>query len=65
MEEAPKDKVSNVEECVVLKDFGDAFKDISRFPLKRDIDLSINLVSRAVPVSKTPYRMSTPDLKEL
>jgi hypothetical protein len=33
-------------------------------PPKRDIDFSINLMSRATHVSKTPYRMSTPELKE-
>jgi len=28
MEETPKDKVSNVEECAVLKEFEDVFKEI-------------------------------------
>jgi hypothetical protein len=32
---------------------------------QRDIDFSINLMPGATPVSKTPYRMSTPELKEL
>jgi hypothetical protein len=34
-------------------------------PLKRDIYFSINLMLGATPVSKAPYRMSTPELKEL
>jgi hypothetical protein len=34
-------------------------------PPRREIDFSIYLVPRAAPVSKTPYRMSTPELKEL
>jgi hypothetical protein len=34
-------------------------------PPKRDIDFSINLMPGAAPVSKTPYRTSTPELKEL
>jgi hypothetical protein len=34
-------------------------------PLKRDIDFSINLMHGETPVSKTPYRMSTPEPKEL
>ena len=34
-------------------------------PLKRDIDFTIELVPRAAPVSKTPYRMSTPKMLEL
>jgi hypothetical protein len=31
-----------------------------QLPPKRDIDFSINLMPRATPMSKTPYRMSTP-----
>jgi hypothetical protein len=34
MEEEPKDKVSYVEDCAVLKEFEDVFKEISGFPLK-------------------------------
>jgi hypothetical protein len=65
MEEAPKDKVPNMEDHSVLKYFEDVFKEIPRLPPKRDIDFSINLMPGAAPVSKTPYRMSTPELKEL
>jgi hypothetical protein len=65
MEEAPKDKVPSVEDCTVLKEYEDVFKEISGLPPKRDIDFSINLMPGATPVSKTPYRMSTPELKEL
>jgi hypothetical protein len=65
MEETPKDKAPNIEYYAVLKEFEDVFKEIPGFPPKRDIDFSINLVSGATPVSKTPYMMSTPELKEL
>jgi hypothetical protein len=65
MGEAPKDKVPNVEYCVVLKEFEDVFKEIPRFPPKRDIDFSTKLMLGATPVSKTLYRMSMPELKEL
>jgi hypothetical protein len=57
--------VSNIEDYAVLKEFEDVFKEISGLPPKRDIDLSINLMLGAAPVSKTPYRMSTLELKEL
>jgi hypothetical protein len=57
--------VSNIEDYAVLKEFEDVFKEIPRLPPKRDIDFSINLMPGATPVSKTPYRMSTPELKEL
>ena len=32
---------------------------------KRDIDFTIELVPGAAPVSKTPYRMGTPEMLEL
>ena len=34
-------------------------------PPKRDIDFTIELVPGATPVSKAPYRMSTPEMLEL
>jgi hypothetical protein len=65
MEEASKDNVSNMEDHAVLEDFEDVFKEVPRLPPKRDIDFSINLMPGATSVSKTPYRMSTPEMKEL
>jgi hypothetical protein len=65
MEEAPMDKMSSVEDCIVLKEFEDIFKEIPSFPPKRDIDFSINMMSIVAPISKIPYRMSTLELKEL
>ena len=64
MEETPKDKVSNIEDYAVLKDFEDVFKEIPILPPKRDIDFSIDLMPGAASVSKTPYRMSTLELKK-
>jgi hypothetical protein len=63
MEETPKEKMENFEDYEVLKEFEDLFKEIPRFPPKRDIEFSINLMPGATPVSKTPYRMSTPKLR--
>jgi hypothetical protein len=65
MEEVPKDKVLNMEDHAVLEEFRDVFKKIPRLPPKRDIDFSINLMPGAAPISKTPYRMSTSEPKEL
>jgi hypothetical protein len=31
-EEEPKDKVPNIEDCAIMKEFEDVFKDIPRFP---------------------------------
>ena len=51
----------------VLEEFRDVFIDkILGLPLQRDIEsFTIELVSGATPVSKTPYRMSTPEMLEL
>jgi hypothetical protein len=55
----------NIEDYEVLKEFEDVFKEMPGFPPKRDIEFSINLIPGATLVSKTPYRMSTLELKEL
>jgi hypothetical protein len=65
VEEASQDVVSNLEDPEVLKEFKDVFQEVPGLPLKRDIGFSINLMLGAAPVSKAPYRMSTPELKEL
>jgi hypothetical protein len=65
MEEAPKEKVSSIEDCTMLKEVEDVFKEILGLPPKRDINLSINMMPRETHVFKNPYRMSTPELKEL
>ena len=50
----------------MLQEFKDVFLDeIPGLPPKRDIDFTIELVPGASPVSKTPYRMSTPEMLEL
>jgi hypothetical protein len=65
VEEVFQDVVSNLEDQSVLKEFEDVFEEMPGLPPKRDIDFSINLMPGAAPVSKDPYRMSTPKLKEL
>jgi hypothetical protein len=50
----------------ILKEYKDVFlKEVLGFPARRDIDFSIELAPGVVPVSRTPYRMSTPELVEL
>jgi hypothetical protein len=65
MEEEPKDKVPSMEDCTILKEYEDVFKEIPGLPPKRDIKFSINMMSGETLVSETPYRMSTQELKEL
>jgi hypothetical protein len=40
-------------------------EEVPGLPLRRDIDFSIELVPGAMPMSRTPYRMSTIELVEL
>jgi hypothetical protein len=50
----------------VLWEFMDVFpKEVPRLPPKRDLDFSIDLMSRVVPTLRVPYRMSAPKLVEL
>jgi hypothetical protein len=63
--EASSDAVSKLEDHEVLTEFKDVFQEVPGLPPKRDINFSINLMPRATPVSKAPYRMSTLELKEL
>jgi hypothetical protein len=65
LEKTPRDKVPNLEYYAILEYFEDVFREIPRLPPRRDIDFSINLIPRVAPISKTPYIMSTPELKEL
>ena len=60
------DETTRLEYYKVLQEFKDVFPDeILGLPPKRDIDFTIELVPGAAPVSKTPYRMSTPEMLEL
>jgi hypothetical protein len=61
-----KEDKPNLEDFVVLWDFRDVFADeIPELPPRREIDFSINLLPGSAPISKSPYRMSFPELTEL
>jgi hypothetical protein len=65
VEEPEKIKGPSLEEFLVLQKFEDVFQEIPGLPSKREIDLSIDLILGVALISKTPYKMSTPELKEL
>ena len=63
---AAKNETPRLEDFHVLHEFRDIFLDeFPWIPPKRGMDFTIELVPGATPVSKTPYRMSTPELLEL
>jgi hypothetical protein len=56
----------SLEDHPILREYRDVFpEEVPGLPPRRDIDFSIELAPRVVSVSRTPYRMSTPELVEL
>ena len=56
----------NLEDHPTLREYRDVFlKEVPSLPPRRDIDFLIELAPGVVPVSRTPYQMSTPELVEL
>jgi hypothetical protein len=50
----------------ILREYKDLFlEEVLGLPPRRDIEFSIELAPGVVPVSRTPYRLSTPELVEL
>jgi hypothetical protein len=65
VEETRKCISPNIEEFPVLQEYANVFGEIPCLQPKREIDFFINLMLGVALVSKTPYRMSTPELKEM
>ena len=66
IEEAAENESPRLEDYPVLQDFKDVFpNEVPGLPSKRDIYFTIELVPGATPVSRAPYRMSTPKMLEL
>ncbi|GJS57291.1 putative reverse transcriptase domain-containing protein [Tanacetum coccineum] len=54
------------EEIVVVRDFPEVFPDdLSGLPPIREIEFQIELIPRAVPFAKSPYRLAPSELEEL
>nr|GEW43606.1 hypothetical protein [Tanacetum cinerariifolium] len=54
------------EEIVVVRDFLEVFLDyLSRLPPLREIKFQIELIPRAIPIAKSPYRLAPSELEEL
>jgi hypothetical protein len=55
-----------LEDHPILREYKDVFpEEVLGLPPRRNIDFSIELAPGAMLVSRTPYRMSTPELVEL
>ena len=56
----------SLEDHPILREYKGVFpEEVPGLPPRRDIDFSIELVPGVVPMSRTPYRMSTLELVEL
>ncbi|GKF05830.1 putative reverse transcriptase domain-containing protein, partial [Tanacetum coccineum] len=54
------------EEIVVVRDFPEVFPDdLSGLPPIREIEFRIELITEAMPVAKSPYRLAPSELEEL
>ncbi|GJS39234.1 putative reverse transcriptase domain-containing protein [Tanacetum coccineum] len=54
------------EEIVVVRDFPEVFlDDLSGLPPLREIEFRIELIPRAIPIAKPPYRLTPSELEEL
>ncbi|GJX93288.1 putative reverse transcriptase domain-containing protein [Tanacetum coccineum] len=61
-----KAKEKEQEEIVVVRDFPDVFpNDLSGLPPVREIEFRIKLISGAMPVAKSPCRLTPSELEEL
>lgn len=56
----------SIEDIPVVRNFKDVFLDeLSGLPPSREVEFEIDLIPGAEPISKAPYRMAPPELKEL
>ncbi|GKA46048.1 putative reverse transcriptase domain-containing protein, partial [Tanacetum coccineum] len=59
-------KEKQLEDVPVIHDFPEVFpKEVPRLPPPRQVEFCIDLVSRAAPVARAPYRLAPSEMKEL
>ena len=64
--ESVEDEKPNLEDHPILREYRYMFpKEVPSLPPRRYIDFLIELALGTMSVSRTPYRMSTPELVEL
>ena len=66
MESVNQGKGPSLDQYPVLSEFKDVFpKELLGLPPKSELDFTIELKPTTKPISKTPYRMTMPQLCEL
>ena len=63
MNDNENDNKLKLEDILVLKEFEDILpEEVPGLPLKREIELTIDMIPIAIPASKAPYRMNIIEL---
>ena len=66
VETVSDNKGPSLNSYLVLSEFKDVFlEELPQLPPERELDFTIELKPGAEPISKTPYRMTTLELREL
>ncbi|GJX94440.1 putative reverse transcriptase domain-containing protein [Tanacetum coccineum] len=66
MSRLKKPKEKRLEDVYVIRDFLEVFPDeLLRLPPPRQVEFRIDLVSRAAPVARAPYRLAPSEMREL
>ncbi|GKC98290.1 putative reverse transcriptase domain-containing protein, partial [Tanacetum coccineum] len=61
-----KEDEPKLSDIYVVREFEDMFpEDLSRLPPQRQVDFRIDLVPRATPITKSPYRLAPSEMQEL
>ncbi|GKF71422.1 hypothetical protein Tco_0207536, partial [Tanacetum coccineum] len=61
-----KEDEPKLSDISVVREFEDVFpKDLSGFPLQRQVEFCIDLVHGVTPVAKSPYRLAPSEMQEL
>ncbi|GKF80206.1 hypothetical protein Tco_0238808, partial [Tanacetum coccineum] len=55
-----------IKDVPIVRDFPDVFpEDLPGLPPARPVEFQIDLIPRAAPVARAPYRLTPPEMKEL
>ncbi|GKC73338.1 hypothetical protein Tco_1119221, partial [Tanacetum coccineum] len=61
-----KSAEKRLEDTLVVREFPEVFlEDLPRLPPVRQVEFQINLIPRAAPVARAPYRLAPSEMQEL
>ncbi|GKE68306.1 putative reverse transcriptase domain-containing protein, partial [Tanacetum coccineum] len=64
--EDDKSKGKQLKDVPIVQDFSEVFlEDLSGIPLARPVEFQIDLIPRAAPIARAPYRLAPSEMKEL